>query len=421
MSEDIFDRLLAHTLGQKNATVRRIVEEGQLYDRVCTRQRGRQIEIDGRWLTDFASCNYLGLDLHPEVIARVQQTVSEWGTHPSWARMACSPVLYEELEEKLARLLGTEDALVLPTISLIAVGLIPALVKKGDVILADKSVHKVNHDGCRLARDMCKAELASFRHDDLAHLEELLVKYRDRDTRLIVIDGVLSVTGRIPGLKAILGLAREHDALVYIDDAHGFGVLGERPDDAMPWGYRGNGVVAHLGAGYDNVIYVSGLSKAYSSLAAFVACPARIKRALKCNITSYIVSGPVPFASLASALAGLELNEVNGDAWRATLHGYTTRIIASYQARGIRTDNDNGFPIVSAYVGSPEAVMRGGQLLFQEGYYVTLQSYPLVPIDQGVLRATPTVSNTEAEVDGLIDAMERTVRTLEAEGLTPRM
>jgi 7-keto-8-aminopelargonate synthetase-like enzyme len=112
---------------------------------------------------------------------------------------------------------------------------------------------------------------------------------------------------------------------------------------------------------------------------------------------------------------------VNGDAWRATLHGYTTRIIASYRARGIRTDNDNGFPIVSAYVGSPEAVMRGGQLLFQEGYYVTLQSYPLVPIDQGVLRATPTVSNTEAEVDGLIDAMERTVRTLEAEGLTPRM
>ena len=420
MSEDIFDRLLANTLDQKNKTVRRIVEEGQLYDRVCTRQRGRQIEIDGRWLTDFASCNYLGLDLHPEVIERVTETVTRWGTHPSWARMACSPIRYEELEEKLARLLGTEDALVLPTISLIAVGLIPALVKKGDVILADKSVHKVNHDGCRLARDMCKADLVSFQHNDLEQLEALLEAHEDRDTRLIVIDGVLSVTGRIPQLGAILDLAREHDALVYIDDAHGFGVLGETPDEKMPWGYKGNGVVAHLGAGYENVIYVSGLSKAYSSLAAFVACPESVKRALQCNITSYIVSGPVPFASLASALAGLELNDAYGDAWRTTLRDYTTRIIDAYRARGIRTDNDNGFPIVSAYVGSPEAVLRGGQLLFEEGYYVTLQSYPLVPRDQGVLRATPTVANTRDEVQGLIDAMERTVRTLEAEGLTPK-
>lgn len=153
-------------------------------------------------------------------------------------------------------------------------------------------------------------------------------------------------------------------------------------------------------------------------MAAFVACPARLKVPLKCMITSYIVSGPVPISALAGAIAGLQLDAVHGDAWRRTLHDYTRTILEAYRARDIRTDNDNGFPIVSAYVGSPEAVLRGGQLLYEEGIYVTLQSYPLVPRDQGVLRATPTVANTWDEITHLIDAVERTVRRLEKEGLT---
>ncbi|HYO65768.1 MAG TPA: aminotransferase class I/II-fold pyridoxal phosphate-dependent enzyme [Archangium sp.] len=103
-------------------------------------------------------------------------------------------------------------------------------------------------------------------------------------------------------------IARAHDAIVYVDDAHGFGVLGESPSPEHPYGRKGNGVIRHLGLTYDNVLYVSGLSKAYSSLAAFIGCPRKLKPFLKCNVTSYLVSGPVPTASLATALAGLELN-----------------------------------------------------------------------------------------------------------------
>lgn len=414
---DVFDRWLQTTKGN-NAEIRALVERGELYDRVCTGVRGRQIEVDGRWLTDFASCNYLGLDLNEEVYRAIHDAIATWGTHPSWARMACSPALYEELERVLADKVGAEDAIVLPTISLIAVGLIPALVGPGDVIFADRFVHKVNHDGCRLARDIRKADLVSFDHRDPADLEAKLQASMDRPQRLIVIDGILSVTGRVPGLAKVLRLARAYEAMVYIDDAHGFGVLGEDPTPERPWGRGGGGTIAHLGESYDNVVYVAGLSKAYSSMAAFVACPARLKTPLKCMITSYIVSGPVPIAALAGALAGLRLDGLHGDAWRDTLHDYTRTILEAYRARGIRTDNDNGFPIVSAYVGSPEAVLRGGQLLYEEGVYVTLQSYPLVPRDQGVLRATPTVANTRAEVEHLIEAMDRTVRRLHEEGLT---
>ncbi len=415
---DVFDRLIEQVLDAKNAEVRGLIDSDTLYDRVVTEVKGRQVKIGERWLTDFASCNYLGLDLHEGVIASIEEEVRRFGTHPSWARLAASPVLYEILEAKLAELCGAEDALVLPTITLIAIGLIPAITGKGAVIFADKLVHKVNHDGCRLARDM-GAELKSFRHDDVENLEAQLAQCADKTTRLVVVDGVLSVTGRVPDLRAIAEVCRRHDAILYIDDAHGFGVLGENPSPEHPFGHRGNGVIRHLGLSYDNVLYVSGMSKAYSSLAAFVLIPTRLKRYLKSTITSYIVSGPVPTATLATALAGLRFNETEGESWRSTLSAYTRHIIGEYQARGIRTDNDSGFPIVSAYVGGADAVMRGGQLLFEEGMYVTLQGYPLVPRDMGVLRATPTVSNTWDEVRALVESMDRTVQTLRREGLTP--
>lgn len=417
---DVFDRLIDTTLSKKNADVQELLREGKLYDRVVTEvspaSRGRKVKIDGRWVIDFASCNYLGLDLRSEVMDAIPAEVRKFGTHPSWARLAASPVLYEILEERLARLCGAEDALVLPTITLIAIGLIPAIAGKGSVIFADKQVHKVNHDGCRLARDM-GARLESFSHDDLGALDARLAECRDAVTRVIVVDGVLSVTGRVPDLVRIAAIARAHDALLYIDDAHGFGVLGESPSAAHPFGHRGNGVIRHLGIPYDNVLYVSGMSKAYSSLCAFVLCPKKLKPFLKCTITSYIVSGPVPTAALATALAGLALDEVEGDAWRATLVRHTKTLIDGYCAHDIRTDNDNGFPIVSAWVGTGDAVKRGGQLLDDEGIYVTLQGYPLVPRDKGVLRATPTAANSDDEVAMLIAAMARVQGKLRDEGL----
>ena len=408
---DVFDRLIETTLSRRNTVVHDLLERGCLYDNVVTQQIGRRIEVRGRWLDDFASCNYLGLDLHPEVISAIEPAVRSWGTHPSWVRMAASPQLYEQLEVKLAEVLGTEDALVLPTITLIAVGLLPALAGKGSVIFADKFVHAVNYDGCRLARDM-GATLFSFINSDLDGLERRLKQHRNAVTRVIVVDGILSTTGRTPDIPRLAALARQYDGILYIDDAHGFGVIGEDPTPERPYGKRGNGVVRHFGLGYENILYVAGLSKAYSSLAAFVACPKKLKTHLKCNITSYLVSGPVPIAALATALAGLELNDRDGDAWRDQLYAYTSAIIEHYRKKGIATDNDNRFPIVSAYVGSAENVIRGGQLLFDERIYLTLQAYPLVPRDKGVLRATLTVANTWDQVQHLLDAMERVVAKL---------
>ena len=132
---------------------------------------------------------------------------------------------------------------------------------------------------------------------------------------MICIDGVNSMTGNAPDLAAFAALAREHDALLYVDDAHGFGVVGERsPDEPCDYGVRGNSIVRHAAESYENVVLVGGFSKAYSSLLAFIACPTALKQVLKTAAPPYLYSGPSPVASLATVLEGLRVNEERGDA-----------------------------------------------------------------------------------------------------------
>jgi 8-amino-7-oxononanoate synthase len=183
---------------------------------------------------DFASCNYLGLDLDPEVIGAIPDDLARWGTHPSWSRMLGSPALYEQIEVRLAELLGTEDALLLPTLTHIHAAVIPLLAGSGTILL-DARAHKTVYDGCTVARAN-GASLASFPHNDPEALAALLEK-GPRPPRLVCMDGINSMTGNPPRLAEFAALAREHDALLYVDDAHGFGVVGERaPTSCAPTG-----------------------------------------------------------------------------------------------------------------------------------------------------------------------------------------
>src|SRR6187431_159679 len=161
-------------------------------DAVIDEIDGRMIRIGDKWLADFASCNYLGLDLEREIIDAVPAYLEKWGTHPSWSRMLGSPVLYEEIEERLVALLGCEDALVLPTITLIHMSVIPILAGDG-TIYVDRRAHKTIYEGCELAATH-GATVKRFRHDDLEELESLLQE-GGKAPRLICVDGVNSMTG----------------------------------------------------------------------------------------------------------------------------------------------------------------------------------------------------------------------------------
>jgi 8-amino-7-oxononanoate synthase len=388
-----------------NADLAVLHARNPLVDAVVEEVSGRRIRVGNRWLVDFASCNYLGLDLDPEVIGAIPGYLERWGTHPSWSRMLGSPALYEQIEVRLAELLGAEDALLLPTLTHIHASVIPLLAGSGTILL-DARAHKTIYDGCTVARGN-GASLASFPHDDPEALAALL-KQAPRAPRLICMDGVNSMTGNPPRLAEFAALAREHDALLYVDDAHGFGVIGERaPDEPCPYGRRGNGVVRHVGERYDSVVFTAGFSKAYSSLLAFVACPSDLKGMLKVTAAPYLYSGPSPIASLASALVGLEINAVRGDQLRARIHAATRRVLDHLAGLGVATRNTSAFPIVQVPLADPDDLDLAGRFLFDHGIYVTLAFYPGVPRDEVGFRLQVTAANTDEEVDQLLEVLDR--------------
>jgi 8-amino-7-oxononanoate synthase len=374
-----------------------------MMDAVIDEVDGRMIRVGERWLADFASCNYLGFDLDREIIESVPAALDAWGTHPSWSRLLGSPALYEEIEERLTDLLGCEDSLVLPTITHIHNSVIPLLAASGTIFL-DERAHKTIYDGCQTAKAR-GAAIRRFRFEDAGHLDELLGAERD-PTRLVCMDGVNSMTGNPPDLPAFAEVARRHGALLYVDDAHGFGVVGERdPDETSPYGMRGNSIVRHFAESYDNLVLVGGFSKSYSSLLAFIACPTEVKQMLKVAAPPYLYSGPSPVASLATVLAGFDVNERRGDALRAELHRLTARVLDGLRELNVSTPNRSGLPIIEIPVRSHERIDFVGRFLFERGVYVTLAAYPLVPKHEVGFRVQLTAANTDAEVDALLSAI----------------
>jgi len=374
-------------------------------DAVVEEIDGRMIRVGDQWLADFASCNYLGFDLEREIVDSIPAYIAKWGTHPSWSRLLGSPVLYEQIEARLAELLSAEDTLVLPTITLIHMSVIPVLAGAGTIYVESRA-HKTIYEGCQFAASR-GATVKRFKFEDAEDLERLL-KQRGKAPRLICVDGVNSMTGNAVDLPAFAELARNYDALLYVDDAHGFGIIGERtPDELSPYGNRGNSIVRYTGESYDHVMLVAGLSKAYSSLAAFLTCPPELKRLLKTAAPPYLYSGPSPIASLATVLTGLEVNDKRGDAIRADLWRKTNLVLDHLDHLGVHTPNHSGFPIIEVPLARHEDVDAVGRFLFENGIYVTLAAYPLVPRDEVGFRIQVTAANTDAEIENLLDVLSR--------------
>jgi 8-amino-7-oxononanoate synthase len=382
----------------------RLKDSHPMLDAVIDEQDGRRIRIGDRWLYDFASCNYLGFDLDREIIDAVPEYLAAWGTHPSWSRLLGSPALYEEIEAKTTELLGSEDTLLLPTITHIHLSVIPVLAGSGTIV-RDGRAHKTIYDGAMIAKGH-GATIVRFQHNDAGDLGELLDMHR-AEPRLIAMDGVNSMTGNAPDVAAFARLAREHEALLYLDDAHGFGVIGARdPLELCPYGRRGNSVVRHQGESYENVVLVAGFSKSYSSLLAFLALPTRLKNVLKVAAPPYLYSGPSPVASLATTLTGLEVNERRGDLRRLDTYRRTKRVLDTLRDLGIYTPNQSGYPLIEIPLADHHDIDAVGRFLFDRGIYVTMAAYPLVPKDEVGFRIQVTAANDDEQIDALCRVIE---------------
>lgn len=402
----IFDQVIeANLVGQRN-TINEVLNSSPMFDADALEIKGRMIRFNDKWVADFASCNYLGFDLNEEIMESVEPALKKWGVHPSWCRLVASPNLYTQAEEALSDLLKVEDTLIIPTVTLIHIGVIPALLGKDGVMFLDKEAHMTMYEAAKMARDSGSI-LKSFSHKDYGTLEAGLKEHKDNPKKLILVDGAYSMTGNYVDVPKMVELAQKYNAILYIDDAHGFGVTGENPTAEMPYGFKGNGVVRYFDYDYDNILYVGGLSKAYSSLAAFISCPTKMKNFLKAYATPYDLSGPCPTASLQTVLTGLAVNEKSGDAIRKNLYQLTKKALDGLRGLGFHIDNDTYFPIVSAWIGDTEHLIRASEILWENGILITLAPYPMVRRGEETLRITITAANTEQEVDMLIHAFSK--------------
>ncbi|MEV0247175.1 pyridoxal phosphate-dependent aminotransferase family protein [Nocardia sp. NPDC050712] len=405
-TDDAMGKLVEHTDGGPG-DLGSTGEQTPMYDAVIEEIDGRNIRIGDHWLVDYASCNYLGFDLNEEIIAASQAAIERWGTHPSWSRLLGNPALYPEIEERLTDLLSAPDSLVLPTITLIHTAILPLLAEEGGVLL-EKRAHKTLFDASIIARNQ-GAHFAKYSQDDLDTLDDELRAARAAigpdQPLLVCLDGLNSMTGNVPPLADMIGRCERYGAIMYVDDAHGFGVLGEHPGPDLPYGHRGNSVVRHLGQGYDNLILVGGFSKAYSAILAFIALPTALKEKLKYSAPPYLYSGPSPTASLAGVLAGFDVNDRYGDALRADLYTNTKRVLDQLETLGVRTPNVSGSPIIEIPVADPERVPDAARVLWDRGIYVTLAAYPLVPKDESGFRIQMTAVNTPEQVGHLCETL----------------
>jgi acyl carrier protein len=373
---------------------------------VVSEQDGRNVKIGGHWYYDFASANYLGLDLHPGVLASIIEEIGRWGVHPSWTRAVASPQIYEDLERELARFTGVPEVLVFPTVTLLHSGVLPMLAGTDGVIILDRAAHTSMQEAAQLAKS--RGTIVDwFDHNDPHDLERRLELHGERPRKIIAVDGVYSMSGDYPPLPEFARLARKHGARLYVDDAHGIGVIGENPTPDNPYGNLGNGIVRHFGLRYgEEIVYVGGMSKAFSSMAAFVSCANEAEKRLLAMASTAVFSGPCPTASLASALAGLRISQGDeGSDIRRRLLNLTRELVVGARALGFAVDNNEMFPLVSVQIGYVAEVVKACKVLWGHGILITPALFPAVQIHRGALRFTLTATNTEEQVRLALEAL----------------
>jgi 8-amino-7-oxononanoate synthase len=385
-----------------------IKEVPQFYNEV-DEQSGRTLKIKGKVVYDFASANYLGLDLDERIFEQIQTDLRKWGTHPSWSRAIASPQIYLQLEDKLCDVLGVPAVLVYPTITLIHMGIMPLLATPNTLFLVDDRAHKSVQEGADMAC-LKGATKKFFKHNDIDALTAELAQAREYESVYICIDGVYSMTGVDARLPEMVALCKEYsNATVYVDDAHGFGLWGSAPDETNPYGTGGGGLLRkyEIDVSTDKVIYVAGLSKAFSSLGAFVTCRSKEERLLFSTASTFINSGPCPTASLSSARVGLEISDsAEGDVMRRRIYDLTKRFVTGVREIGLVAESADFFPLVSVEIGTIVDVTLAAKLLWTKGILITPAVYPNAPINRSMLRFTITAANTVEEIDAAINALE---------------
>ncbi len=369
--------------------------------------RGTHYLIDGQARLSFGSNDYLGLSQHPALIAAAQQAAARYGVGATASPLVCghSPA-HEALELELAALVGLPRALYFYAGYAANVGIIPALVGRGDAVFSDALNHACLIDGIRLSR----AELHVVPHADLDALAQALQASTAR-RKLVVTDAVFSMDGDVANVPALMALCERHDAWLMIDDAHGFGVLGEHGEGTLSYhGMAGcNGVAPAWQGRMDRLIYMATLGKAAGVAGAFVAGePSMVEWVLQ-KARTYMFATATP-AMIAEALRASVRVIQTEDGRRSHLRALQQRLREGLAAAGLPWQllpSDTAIqPLV---IGRNEDALAVMSKLDAQGVWVPAIRPPTVPEGTARLRISLSAAHTLDQVDQLCRALAQAV------------
>ena len=356
--------------------------------RIIDSPQGVETSIDGKRLLSFCSNDYLGLANHPQIKQAFVDAVDEYGVGSGAAHLINGHSrLHERCEQRLAEFTGRDRALLFSTGYMANIAIASALLGRNDLIYQDKLNHASLIDSAKLSA----AKLIRYRHNDLRQLEELLSSGRRDHRRLVMTDAVFSMDGDCADVDTLSRIAAEHDAWAMVDDAHGFGVLGE----------RGAGLLEREGLNQQQVpILMATLGKAVGTAGAFVAGSEVLIESLIQRARPYIYTTASPPAIAAATLKSIDL--IEGEAWR---RDKLNESIAYFRRQAKTLDVElmtSQTAIQPLVIGDNHRALKLSEALFEQGIHVTAIRPPTVPVGSARLRVTLSAAHEREHIDRLI-------------------
>ncbi len=355
-----------------------------------------EVIMGGKRMIMVGSNNYLGLTNHPKVKEAAIEAVRKYGTGCAGSRFLNGTLdIHVKLEEKLARFMRKEAALIFSTGFQVNLGVISALVGKDDLVIIDKMDHASIIDGCRLAF----GEVKRYKHNDTTDLERALLDNNGRG-KLVVVDGVFSMEGDIVNLPEVLSLSEKYNARLMVDDAHGIGVLGR----------TGRGTAEHFDV-EDRVDLLMGTySKSLASIGGFVAGDRGIINYIKHFARSLIFSASPPPASVASVSAAIDIIE-NEPERIQKLWENTNKMLKGFKEIGFDVGSSQT-PIIPVIVGDDEAAFKMVMMLQEEGIFANVAVSPAVPPGKALIRTSYMATHTPEHLEMVLEAFKKVGKLL---------
>ncbi|HDL86397.1 MAG TPA: pyridoxal phosphate-dependent aminotransferase family protein [Candidatus Acetothermia bacterium] len=352
---------------------------------------GTEVTIAGKRLIMIGSNNYLGLTAHAHVRQAAIEALQRFGPSCTGSRFLNGTLaLHEELEGRLAQFVGMEKALVFSTGYQTNLGTLSALVGRGDVIIGDRENHASLVDGSRLAL----GKLLRFRHNDMGDLERVLIGAPKNAGKLVVVDGVFSMSGEIAPLPDIISLCRKHGARLMVDDAHGMGVTG-----------RGRGTAAHYGLTDEVDLIMGTFSKSFASIGGFIAGEAATIHWIKHLARPLIFSASLPAPNAAAALAALDVMEQEPERVDR-VNAIAERMRNGYRELGFEVGASET-PIIPILIGDQMKALRMWKALFEAGVYTNVALPPAVPPGESILRTSYMATHTDEQMGKVLAIFAR--------------